>query len=99
MEKYYQTPTEQVFKEVKERAKKIWASYDDTYGYASEKIKRVESIENYGDNVMYIIAMFDHFNIIKLSKLLSDNTKKEIYERLKSVESPEATTFYVGNNE
>jgi hypothetical protein len=93
-ELYDTPPSDEVFDEVKREAIKIWQTYDDTYGYASEKIKRVESIENHGDNVMYIIAMFDTSNMVKLAKLLSDDTKKEIYERLESVESPEALIFY-----
>lgn len=63
-------------------ALEIWASYDDTYGYATEKISRIKDIGNINDNFMYMVAMFDSNNQRKLASMLSDKTKKAVAERL-----------------
>ena len=62
MELYYEAPTDEVFEEIKAAAIRIWQTYDDTFGYSSGKIERVERVENVQDNWMYIIGMFDSRN-------------------------------------
>lgn len=57
-----ETPSDAIFNEIKEAAIKIWKTYDDTYGYATEKIQTVNSIANYQDNVMICYRMFDWHN-------------------------------------
>ena len=79
---YYTAPSEQYFEEVKVAAIKVWNQYDDTFGYASEKTKRISNIQNVSDNFMYIVAMFDYPNQRKLANLLSDETRKEIRDRM-----------------
>lgn len=96
MKRYYQTPHKALFDEVKRESIKIWKTYDDTYGYASQKIQQVESIENISDNIMSIIAMFDSKNIQKLAQALSKETKEDIVKRLLSVNNAYiARYFYV----
>lgn len=75
---YYIPVSDNTFAEIKVNAIEIWKEYDDTYGYATEKIQKVNSLGNIGDNALTIIAMFDHFNIIKLLSRLSDRAKKEL---------------------
>jgi len=79
---YYKAPEDKVFKEVKEKAIEIWNTYDDKYGYATEKIGRIKDIQNIKDNVMYMVAMFDLNNRQKLMVKLSPETKKEIADRI-----------------
>lgn len=94
--RYYQTPPQALFDEVKRESIKIWKTYDNTHGYASEKIQQVESIENISDNIMSIIAMFDSQNIQKLAQALSKETKGDIVKRLLSVNNAYiAQYFYV----
>ena len=81
-ELYFTPPPQEQFDEVKARAINIWSSYDDSYGYASEKIAKVKEIENVGDNFMCIVAMFDLPNQLMLSNMLSEKTNKEISDRL-----------------
>ena len=81
-ELYYIPPEDKIFNEVKEEAIKIWGSYDDTYGYASEKIGRIKDIENIKDNFMYIVAMFDSNNQNKLMQNISFEAQQAIKERL-----------------
>lgn len=74
----YETPSQEFFDEIKEKAIKIWGTYDDTYGYATEKIERVESIENFKDNWSSIVGMFDSSNIAKLKASLSEDSKEKL---------------------
>jgi len=78
---YYEAPTDEQFEEVKAKCIEIWNTYDDTYGYATEKIDRIKNMENIKDNVMFMIAMFDMNNMTKLSILLSSETRKAISDR------------------
>lgn len=63
--------SDKLFNEIKDNAIEIWQTYDDTYGYATEKIQRVQSITNVQDNYGGIIGMFDHVNQRKLYELVS----------------------------
>ena len=85
---YYEAPTDEQFEEVKAKCIQIWNTYDDTYGYATEKIDRIKNMENISDNVMYMIAMFDMSNMTKLSILLSVETRKAISDRMISGGNP-----------
>lgn len=85
---YYTPPTEEQFMEVKIKAIALWSTYDNTYGYADEKISRIKDIKNVGDNFMYIIAMFDVNNQLKLANELSDSTRKAVSDRIISGGNP-----------
>lgn len=79
---YYDAPSDEVFNEIKEKAIEIWGTYDDTYGYASEKIERVNAIRNYKDNWGTIVGMFDHINQQKLLAKLSPEAREKVGEWL-----------------
>lgn len=79
---YYTAPTDEIFEEIKEGAIEIWNTYDDTHGYASEKIDKIKDMGNISDNAMYIVAMFDINNQGKLSAILSEEARKEISDRI-----------------
>lgn len=68
----HETPTTEIFNEIKQAAIIIWKTYDDTHGYASEKIERINSISNYADNVMICYRMFDSSNQRKMNEHLSE---------------------------
>lgn len=78
MEDYYTAPSDEVFNEIKEKSIEIWQTYDDTYGYASEKIDRVESITNVKDNWGTIVGMFDSTNQQKLLARLSTEAREKV---------------------
>lgn len=69
------TPPQEIFDDVKRCSLAIWRTYDDTYWYATEKVSRVEPIENMRDNMEYIIGMFDWENQNKLLALLSEDSR------------------------
>jgi len=57
-----ETPSQEIFDEMKTIAIKIWETYDNTYWYVDEKISYINSLENIGDNAMVMYRMFDHIN-------------------------------------
>lgn len=79
---YYDAPSDEIFNEIKEKAIEIWRTYDDTYGYASEKIGYVESITNVKDNWGTIVGMFDYTNQAKLLAKLSPGARDKVKEWL-----------------
>lgn len=79
---YYDAPSDEIFNEIKQVAINIWKTYDDTYGYASEKIGYVESITNVRDNWGTIVGMFDWQNQAKLLANLSPEAKEKVQEWL-----------------
>lgn len=80
---YYTAPSDKVFKEIKKESIKIWQTYDDTYGYATEKVNRIKDLENIKDNAWYMVAMFDENNQLKLITAVSPETGNLIVEAKK----------------
>lgn len=72
------TVTDQVFDELKTAALDIWGTYDNTYGYADEKINYLNSFGNVSDNFGTIIGMFDVQNQRKLYDAVGDEAKAAI---------------------
>lgn len=79
---YYDAPSQEVFDEIKAAAIKIWRGYDDTYGYATEKIDYIESITNIKDNWGTIVGMFDQDNQLTLFLALSEKAQQKVGEWL-----------------
>lgn len=79
---YYIAPTNTEFEELKAKAIELWLTYDNEYGYATSKIGKIKDIKNIKDNFMFIFAMFDHNNQLKLVRQLSKETKQALKERL-----------------
>lgn len=74
------TVTDEVFDELKREAIKIWQTYDNTYGYADEKIGMIELITNVKDNYGTFIGMFDIHNQRKLYDVVSPEAQEAIDE-------------------
>ena len=67
-----ETPTQEVFNEMRLVANHIWKTYDNTYGYVDSKLIYVNSIENVEDNAMVFFRMFDIYNQEKMIRMLSN---------------------------
>ena len=78
---FYTAPSDILFDEMQELAMDIWSTYDDTHGYASEKMNYVSSLKNIQSNFMTIYQMFDHINQQKLLRNASDDLISAINER------------------
>lgn len=72
------TVSDEVFAELKAKAIDIWKTYDNTYGYADEKIGYLNSFGNVSDNFGTIIGMFDIQNQRKLYNSVGDEAKEAI---------------------
>jgi hypothetical protein len=77
---YYTAPPLEQFEELKVAALGIWNSYEEPY--RSEKVSRVEPIQNIQDNFMYLVAMFGINNQRKLAAALSEGTRKAVRDRM-----------------
>jgi hypothetical protein len=80
---YYSLPTQEIFDDIKQSAINIWKTYDDRFGYATEKIDRIKDLENISGNDMYMVKMFDHDNELKLLSTVRLETQDWILEKLK----------------
>jgi len=75
-------PSEEIFQEIKDKAITIWETYDNTYGYVTEKVEYIQSLKNIWSNAMEIVGMFDIHNQAKLMKILSDGAIKFLFPRM-----------------
>lgn len=81
-ELYYVAPPQAVFDEMKEACIALWNTYDDTYGYATDKVNRIKDIENVSDNFMYMMAMFDEDNRTRVLVTVSPDTAAAFWARM-----------------
>lgn len=75
---YYTAPSDAVFEEIKAAALTLWRGYADEPAsdlYVAEKVGRVEPLTNVSDNWMYMVAMFDLPNQMRLFARLSAATR------------------------
>jgi len=79
---YYTPPSEEIFQEVKRQAIEVWIETNSVPMYTDEKIAKVIDIANIEDNFMYMVAMFDSKNQMKLAKKLSAEARQAIRERM-----------------
>jgi hypothetical protein len=84
IKKYYTAPPQEIFDDIQENAIQIWETYDNEYGYATEKITRVEDMKNIQDNAWAIVAMFDSSNIAKLLTMVKPETGAMILDAMKT---------------
>jgi hypothetical protein len=77
-----QTPTIEIFNEIKASAISVWETYDNTYGYVTEKLEYINRLENIQDNVMVFYRMFDWVNQGKMLNMLSEESIEYIKENL-----------------
>jgi hypothetical protein len=75
-----ETPSQEIFDEMKEIATSIWNIYDNEFGYVTEKLNRINSFDNILDNAMVFYRMFDWRNQAKFRSKAS----KEVLEYIKN---------------
>jgi hypothetical protein len=67
-----ETPSQQIFDEIKAAAIAVWnENYSDEFGYVTEKLDRINGINNIQDNAMVFFRMFDWINQGKMMGRLS----------------------------
>ena len=95
---YYQEPSDEIFNEVKEKILQIWKTKDFEESYRIEKTSHVEKITNIRDNMMHLVAMFSPDGMIQLNRILSDEARTAIRDRIISGGSPEHVFFESGDS-
>jgi hypothetical protein len=73
-----ETPSIEIFNEMRAAATQIWNTYDNQFGYVTEKLNRINSLENIQDNAMVFYRMFDWENQAKFRNLVSHQTLEYI---------------------
>lgn len=98
---YYKSPKDCHFDELKSVCLKYWATFDDKFGYATEKINYVKSLENVDGNFMVMVKMIHPLAWEVVADLLSLETRNHISARLEDGgDSLEADFFNIwGINE
>jgi hypothetical protein len=79
---YDNAPSDEIFEEIRKASIEIWQTYDDQFGYASEKIKMVNDLTNFKDNWGTMVGMFDYTNQQKLLDKLSPKAQSKVKEWL-----------------
>lgn len=74
------TPSITIFEEMKASAIAVWQTYDNTYGYVTEKLERINGITNVQDNAMVFYRMFDYENQARMRERLSQDSINYINE-------------------
>lgn len=57
-----EAPSSEIFEEMKAAAINVWETYDNQFGYVTEKTRLINRIKNIQDNVMVFYRMFDYQN-------------------------------------
>ena len=74
------TPSQEIFNEMKSLATQIWSTYDNQYGYVTEKLSYINSINNIQDNAMVFYRMFDNQN----QETFRANASNEVLEYIEN---------------
>jgi len=69
-----ETPSIEIFNDMKQAATQVWKTYDNEYGYVSEKLNYVNGLNNIQDNAMVFYIMFDWENQRKFKQLVNEQT-------------------------
>ena len=77
-----ETPTQEVFDDMKSAAVTIWKTYSDEFGYVTEKVNYINSLENIQDNAMVFFRMFDWINQATMKNMLSPESLDYIFKNL-----------------
>jgi len=74
------TPSQEIYNEMKSLATQIWETYDNQYGYVTEKLSYINRIDNIQDNAMVFYRMFDNNN----QETFRANASNEVLEYIKN---------------
>lgn len=84
---FYTPPSQEIFDDLKEGAIAIWNTYDNTHGYADEKIGRIKDLENVSSNYTVFLSMFDLGNQLLLHRVVKRDDTRELILSLQKTSS------------
>jgi hypothetical protein len=73
-----ETPSQEIFNDMKSAATTVWETYDNTYGYVTKKLNHINGLENIQDNAMAFYRMFDWINQARMEDALSQDSLEYI---------------------
>jgi hypothetical protein len=73
-----ETPSIDIFNDMKQAATQVWKTYGNEYGYVDEKLNYVNGLSNIQDNAMVFYRMFDWENQKKFKQLVNEETLEYI---------------------
>jgi hypothetical protein len=73
-----ETPSIDIFNDMKQAATQVWETYNNEYGYVDEKLNYVNGLSNIQDNAMVFYRMFDWENQRKFKQLVNEETLEYI---------------------
>jgi hypothetical protein len=79
---YYKPPGQKYFDDLKSACIRYFKTFDNDFGYADEKIKTLESLENVGGNFMSMVKMIHPLAWEVLAELVTLETRVHISARL-----------------
>lgn len=92
---FYTPPKDEYFNELKEACIKFWKTFDDRFGYSTEKIDSIKDLPNKDSNFMMMIQMIHPISRKLIVNLLSLETRNEISMRLYGWEdNPDEFDFF-----
>ena len=94
LELYTTPPKQKYFDELKLVCIRYWNTFDDTFGYATEKINEIKDLENVGSNFMTMVKMIHPLSWELLVTGLSKETRVHISLRLEAGGHSLETDFF-----
>jgi hypothetical protein len=77
-----ETPSQEIFDEMKKVSTSIWSNYDNKFGYVDKKMEIINNLKNVQDNAMVMYRMFDIINQSKFRYFVSESTLEYIDRNL-----------------
>ena len=77
-----ETPSQEIFDEMKKVSTSIWSNYDNKFGYVDKKMEIINNLKNVQDNAMVMYRMFDIINKSKFRYFVSESTLEYIDRNL-----------------
>jgi hypothetical protein len=92
---FYKPPPDECFEELKSVCINFWKTFDDTFGYATEKINTIKDLPNEGANFMAMVQMIHPISRQVIAKNLSIETRNYISVKFHMGEDNEFDFFNV----
>jgi hypothetical protein len=91
---YYKPPGQECFDDLKSACIRYFKTFDNDFGYADEKIKTLESLENVGGNFMTMVKMIHPLAWEVITEVLTLETRVHISARLEDGGHSLETDFF-----
>ena len=93
-ELYTTPPKQRCFEELKSVCIRYWGTFDNSFGYGTEKIEQTKALENVGSNFMTMIKMIHPLSWEVIADALSKETRNHISMRLEAGGHSLETDFF-----